>query len=167
MLDEDGWVRTGDLGDLDADGYLTIAGRTKDVIVTASGKNLAPAPLEDALRAHWLIDQCVLVGDRRPYIAALVTIDPDAFTEWKREHHTDPAATVAELRVHPLLLATVQAAVDEVNRSVSHAEAIKRFRIVPTDFLISEELTPTHKVRRDYVLSKFADEVDALYADAR
>lgn len=162
---DDGWLRTGDLGELDIDGFLTITGRKKDVIVTASGKNVAPAVLEDTVRQHWLVDQCVVVGDRRPYIGALVTLDRDALAEWKREHHIDPDATIAELRGHPELLAAIQAAVDDANRAVSHAEAIKRFRIVPVDFLVGAELTPTEKVRRDYVVTTFAHEIDALYTD--
>ncbi len=161
-FDEDGWLRTGDLGALDGQ-YLVITGLKKDLIVTASGKNVAPALLEDRLRAHWLIDQCLLVGDRRPYIAALLTLDPDGFLRWKRHHHKPINASASELRHDPELVKTLQAAVDEVNRAVSAAEAIKRFRIVAGSFTVGEELTPTQKVRRDYVLSKYADEVEALY----
>jgi long-chain acyl-CoA synthetase len=164
-LTEDGWLRTGDLGTLDQDGYLTITGRKKDMIVTASGKNVAPEPLEDRLRAHRLIDQCVVLGDQRPYIAALITLDPDAFTEWKRQHHLSPGATVADLRSAPVLRSVVQGAVDEANAAVSHAEAIKRFRIVPTDFAVNDELTPTQKIRRSHVLAKYSDEIEALYRE--
>jgi long-chain acyl-CoA synthetase len=160
---DDGWLRTGDTGELDADGYLTIVGRKKDIIVTAGGKNVAPAFLEDQLRRHWLIDQCVLVGDRRPYIAALVTLDLDGFTRWLQIHGRSVATTVAQVRDDPQLRAAVQAAVDEVNRTVSRAEAIRRFCIVPGPFTIGDELTPTQKVRRQYVLGKLADEVEALY----
>jgi long-chain acyl-CoA synthetase len=164
---DDGWLRTGDTGKLDADGYLTIVGRKKDIIVTAGGKNIAPAFLEDQLRRHWLIDQCMLVGDRRPYIAALVTLDPNAFTRWLQTHGLPLDTPVAQAREDPELRAAVQTAVDAVNRTVSRAEAIKRFRIIPHAFEVGAELTPTQKVRRQYVLAKLADEIDALYPPAR
>ncbi|TNC24632.1 AMP-dependent synthetase/ligase [Amycolatopsis alkalitolerans] len=162
-FDEDGWLRTGDLGRLD-DGYLTISGRKKDLIVTATGKNVAPARFEDRLRGHWLIEECMLVGDRRPYVGALVTLDPNGFADWKQDHRKPASATVADLRHDRDLVATVQSAVDEINQTVSHAEAVKRFEIVPARFDVSEELTPTQKVRREYVLAKYADDVAALYA---
>jgi long-chain acyl-CoA synthetase len=161
-FDGEGWLRTGDLGRLD-DGYLTITGRKKDLIITSTGKNLAPAFYEDRLAAHWLIDHCVVIGDRRPYLTALITVDSQAFGQWKREHGKPAAATVAELRGDPALLATVQAAVDEVNKAVSRAEAIRRFRIVPGEFTIGDELTPTQKVRREHVLAKLSEEVAELY----
>lgn len=161
---EDGWLRTGDLGALDADGYLTVTGRKKDIIVTASGKNVAPEILENRLRAHPLIDHCVVLGDQRPYIAALITIDPDAFAGWKDDHQVPASATVAELRHAPALCSAIQAAVDDANAAVSHAEAIKRFRVIPNDFAVSDELTPTQKVRRTHVLAKYADEIAAIYA---
>ncbi|MGE5132623.1 MAG: AMP-dependent synthetase/ligase [Gemmatimonadota bacterium] len=161
-LDEQGWLHTGDLGALD-DGFLSITGRQKDLIVTAAGKNVAPAYFEDRLRAHWLIDQCVLVGDQRPFVAALVTLDPPAFTEWKREHGKPESASVAELGADADLVADIQAAVDEINREVSRAEAVRKFRIVAAEFTVSEELTPTQKVRRSYVLAKFESDVRELY----
>ena len=164
-FDEDGWFHTGDLGTLDGE-HLVITGRKKDLIVTASGKNVAPALLEDRLRAHWLIDQCLLVGDRRPYIGALLTLDPEALRRWKRQHHKPLHADVAELRDDPDLTATLQAAVDAVNRAVSAAEAIKRFRVVAGPFVVGEELTPTQKIRRDTALVKWASEVEALYQPA-
>jgi long-chain acyl-CoA synthetase len=160
---EAGWLRTGDLGELDDQGYLTITGRKKDIIVTAGGKNVAPAFLEDRLRGHWLIDQCVLVGDRRPYIAALVTLEPQGLAHWKHTHHKPAEASVAELRDDPELQAAVQEAIDDVNKAVSRAESIRRFRILPGSFTIGDELTPTQKVRRQYVLTKLADDVEALY----
>jgi long-chain acyl-CoA synthetase len=163
-FDGQGWLCTGDLGQLD-DGYLTITGRKKDLIITASGKNVAPAFLEDRLRAHWLIDECVLVGDRRPYIAALVTLDPQAFTQWKQDHHKPLDATVAQMRQDPELAATIQTAIDGVNSAVSRAEAIKRWRVLPGQFAVGDELTATQKVRREHVLAKLADDIDALYPD--
>ncbi|MGY6024694.1 AMP-dependent synthetase/ligase [Streptomyces spinosirectus] len=165
-FDPDGWFRTGDLGEVD-DGYLTITGRKKDLIITAAGKNVAPAPLEDRLRAHWLIDQCMLVGDERPYISALITLDPEFLTVWKREHNRPPAAGIAELRHDPELTAAIQAAVDEANQMVSAAEAIKRFCILGRGFVVGEELTPSQKVRRGYVADRFAVDIEALYAQAR
>lgn len=161
-FDEQGWFKTGDLGELD-DGFLTITGRKKDLIITATGKNVAPESYEDRLRAHPLLGHCVIVGDRRPYLAALVTLDPEGFEQWKRDHSKPEAATVDELRSDPDLIAAVQGAVDEVNGSVSAAESIRRFRIVPDEFTIGRELTPTHKVRRDHVLATYADEVEQLY----
>jgi long-chain acyl-CoA synthetase len=161
----DGWFRTGDLGALDDDGFVTITGRKKDLIVTAGGKNVAPTVLEDRLRAHWLVSQCLVIGDARPYIAALVTIDPESFALWKHEHHRSPDCSIDDLRDDAELRADVQEAVDETNRAVSHAEAIKRFRILATDFTeTAGELTPTMKVRRGVVIEQFADEVESLYA---
>ncbi len=161
---DDGWLRTGDLGTLDDDGFLSITGRKKDLIVTAGGKNVAPAYFEDRLRAHWLIDQCVVVGDRRPYIAALITLDPQGFTLWKQNHQRPPGASIADLRDDPDLLAEVQAAIDQANRGVSRAEAIKRFLILRGPFTVGDELTPTQKVRRNYVLDRLVDEVETLYS---
>jgi long-chain acyl-CoA synthetase len=162
-FDPDGWLHTGDLGRLD-DGYLTITGRAKDLIITAGGKNVAPALLEDRLRAHWLIDQCLIVGDRMPYIGALITLDPAFLAGWKRDHGKAHIADLADLRHDPDLVSTIQQAVDEANLAVSAAEAIKRFRILASPFLVGDELTPTQKVRRKHVLAKLTDEVAALYA---
>jgi long-chain acyl-CoA synthetase len=164
VLGTDGWFRTGDLGALDEDGYLTITGRKKEILVTAGGKNVAPAVLEDRLRAHWIVSQCMVVGDARPYVAALVTIDPESFPVWKQEHGKDPDATVADLVEDPDLLASVQHAVDEANRAVSTAEAIRRFRVLPIDW--TEEggqLTPSMKLRRSVVMAESAADVEALY----
>jgi long-chain acyl-CoA synthetase len=164
VFDDDGWFRSGDLGELDADGYLTITGRKKDLIVTSSGKNVAPTVLEDRLRAHWLVSQCVVVGDARPFIGALITIDPEVFAQWKKGAGKPAAASVADLREDPTLLAALQAAVDDANQAVSHAEAIKKFRVLTTDFTEeSGELTPTLKVKRNVVLANFQAEVEALY----
>ncbi|HEX5997552.1 MAG TPA: long-chain fatty acid--CoA ligase [Jiangellales bacterium] len=162
-IDQEGWLHTGDLGRLD-DGYLSITGRSKDIIVTAGGKNIAPAFYEDRLRAHWLIDQCVLVGDRQPYLAALISLDAQAFEQWKNDRGRPAAATLGDLLEDAELTATVQEAIDEVNALVSRAEAIRRFRILPGEFSVGEELTPTQKVRREYVLAKLSGEVQALYS---
>ncbi|KAB8192775.1 AMP-binding protein [Nonomuraea phyllanthi] len=153
VLDADGWFRTGDLGELDADGYLRITGRMKEILVTAAGKNVAPGPLEDALRAHPLISQAMVVGDGRPFVAALITLDPEAL----------PAAA-AEARTDPAVLAQVQEAVDRANQHVSKAEQIKKFAILDGDITEdSGHLTPTLKVKRNVVMRDFAKEIDALY----
>ena len=165
VLDEDGWFHTGDLGTLDNDGYLTITGRKKEIIVTAGGKNVAPAVLEDRLRAHPLVSQCVVVGDRQPFIAALVTIDAEAWPRWLAEQGKPAGSEVAELRDDEVLRNTIQGAVVEANKAVSKAEAIRVFRILPRDW--SEEtgeLTPSMKVKRNVVLKEYADEIAAIYA---
>jgi long-chain acyl-CoA synthetase len=164
MVDADGWLRTGDLGELDSDGYLRVTGRKKDIIVTAGGKNVAPAVLEDRLRAHPLVSQCMVVGDGRPYIACLVTLDEEALDAWKGRHPELAASSTAELAGNPQLLAEIQAAVDEANKAVSRAESIRRFRVLAEDFTEqSGHLTPSLKVRRGVVTKDFAAEIDALY----
>jgi len=164
VFDQDGWFHSGDLGELDDDGYLTITGRKKDILVTSSGKNVAPMVLEDRLRAHWLVSQCVVVGDRRPFIGALVTIDAEAFEPWKIEAGKPQAASVADLHEDPDLLAAVQVAVDDANKAVSAAESIKKFRVLTADFTEETgELTPTLKVKRHIVLKTFGNDVEALY----
>ncbi len=163
-LTDDGFLRTGDLGQLDDEGYLTITGRKKEIIVTAGGKNVAPAVLEDRLRAHPLVSQAMVVGDNRPFIGCLVTIDPEAFPVWKREHAKPAEATVADLAEDPDLRAAVQAAVDGANEAVSRAEAIRKFTILGQDFTeAGGQLTPTLKVRRAVVAAQFAEEIEALY----
>jgi long-chain acyl-CoA synthetase len=163
-IDEDRWFRTGDLGALDDDGFLSITGRKKEILVTAGGKNVAPAVLEDRLRSHWIVGQCMVVGDERPYIAALVTIDPESFPVWKSEHGKPAEASVADLAADPDLLTSVQHAVDDANKAVSTAESIRRFRIVDEDW--TEEggqLTPSMKLRRSVVMAEAAADVEALY----
>ncbi|MER6508064.1 AMP-dependent synthetase/ligase [Nonomuraea sp. NPDC001636] len=154
-VDADGWYRTGDVGELDADGYLRITGRKKEILVTAAGKNVAPGPLEDALRAHPLVSQAMIVGEGRPFVAALVTLDPEA---------TPGGRSAAELRTDPAILAQVQEAVDRANGTVSKAEQIKKFTILDTD--LTEEsghLTPTLKVKRNLVMRDYAKEIEELY----
>jgi len=160
----DGWFHTGDLGAIDDDGFLTIIGRKKEIIVTAGGKNVAPAVLEDQLRAHPLISQAMAVGDAKPFVAALITIDPEEFEGWKQRNGKEPNATVGELATDPDLLAEIDLAVKEANRAVSHAESIRKFRVLPVDFTEDTgELTPTLKVKRKVVAEKFAGDIDALY----
>ena len=164
-LTDDGWMRTGDLGELDDEGYLRITGRKKEIIVTAGGKNVAPAPLEDRIRAHFLVSQSMVVGDGKPYAAALVTIDEEAFPAWKEKHSKPAGATAAELRDDPDLVAEIQAAVDDANTTVSRAESIRRFRIVDGDFTQENgQLTPSLKVRRNVVAKDRAADIEALYA---
>lgn len=161
---EDGWLHTGDLGSLDDGGFLTITGRKKEILVTAAGKNVAPAPLEDRLRAHPLVSQCLVVGDGRKFISALVTLDEEALGPWKARHGKPAAMTLEELRTDPDLVAEVETAVAEANRSVSHAEAIKKHIILGVDF--TEEaghMTPSLKVKRNVVMKDFAAEIDSLY----
>jgi len=160
-----GWFHTGDLGAIDDDGFLTIVGRKKEIIVTAGGKNVAPALLEDRLRAHPLISQAMVVGDAQPFIAALITIDPEAFPGWKQRNGKDASATVGDLAEDPDLLAEVDLAVKDANQAVSHAESIRKIRILPVDFTEDTgELTPTLKVKRKVVAEKFAADIEALYA---
>jgi long-chain acyl-CoA synthetase len=162
---EDGWFHTGDLGAIDDAGFLTIIGRKKEIIVTAGGKNVAPAILEDQLRAHPLISQAMCVGDAKPFVAALITIDPEAFGGWKERNGKDAAASVADLADDPDLMAEIDLAVKEANQAVSKAEAIRKFRILPVDFTEDTgELTPTLKVKRKVVAQKFATDIEALYS---
>ncbi|MGW7584053.1 AMP-dependent synthetase/ligase [Kitasatospora sp. NPDC054768] len=161
---KDGWIATGDLGSLDSDGYLTITGRKKEIIVTAGGKNVAPAVIEDRIRAHALVGEVMVVGDRKPFIACLITVDPDFFPKWKELNGKPAGATVADLADDPDLLAALQSAVDDGNAAVSHAEAVKKFRLLDTEF--SEEsghLTPSLKLKRNVVLKDYAADIEALY----
>ena len=162
---DDGWFRTGDLGSVDEDGYITISGRKKELIVTAGGKSVSPAGLEDQLRAGALISQAVVVGDQKPFIGALITLDPEAFDRWKSEHGKDSEATAADLQKDPDLVAEIDAAVADANRSVSHAESIKKYRLLPHDFSEeSGELTPTMKLKRNVITKTYADEIESIYA---
>ncbi len=162
VLDDEGWFHTGDLGELDDDGFLRITGRKKEIIVTAGGKNVAPLVLEDAIRAHPLVSQAMVVGDGRPFIAALVTIDPEFFEAWAKQHGKE--GTIAELVDDPDLQAEIQQAIDAANALVSKAEAVKAFRILPVDFTIEGgELTPTLKVKRRVVSDRYADAIASIY----
>ncbi|MDT0309121.1 AMP-dependent synthetase/ligase [Streptomyces sp. DSM 44917] len=162
--DADGWLPTGDIGSLDPEGYLTITGRKKDLIITSGGKNVAPSPLEDSLRAHPLVSQCLVIGDNRPYLTALITLDPDGLAHWQQ------MAGRKHVPLHQLikdtdLLRHLQRAVDDANAQVSTAESIRRFRVLPRDFtMTSGHLTPSLKLRRSAVLRDYAGEVEALYA---
>ena len=164
VFDGERWFMTGDLGKLDDDGFLYIVGRKKEIIVTAGGKNVAPAVLEDRLRAHPLVSQCIVVGDNQPFIAALVTIDPDALKAWVANNKKD-GASINDLINDPDLIAVVQTAVDEANKAVSKAESIRKFTILPVDFTIAGgHLTAKLSVKRHVVAKEFAQEIDALFS---
>ena len=159
----DGWFYTGDIGELDRDGFLRITGRKKEILVTAGGKNVAPAVLEDRLRAHPLISQCIVVGDGKPFIGALVTLDEDMYPGWASNHGID-GVPLDRARTDERVLAEVQRAVDEANTAVSRAESIRKFAILDRDFTEeSGHLTPSLKLKRNVVMRDFEDEVDALY----
>ncbi|MEU7695731.1 AMP-dependent synthetase/ligase [Microbispora hainanensis] len=164
-IDPEGWFHTGDVGQLDEHGYLSITGRKKEILVTAGGKNVAPAPLEDAIRAHRLISQVMVVGDGRPFIGAIVTLDHEAMEQWK-EANSRSGASMAELCSDPAVIAEVQQAVDDANRMVSKAEQIKKFSIL--DIELSEEsghVTPKQSIKRHVVARDFAKQIDELYGD--
>lgn len=161
----DGWFHTGDLGSLDEDGFLRITGRKKEIIVTAGGKNVAPAVMEDKMRAHALISQCMVVGDQKPFIAALVTIDEEALPGWLERSGKPKDTAMADLVDDEALRSEVEKAVAEANDLVSKAEAIKKFRILAEDFTEDTgELTPTMKLKRNVVKDNHSDDIEALYA---
>ncbi|HSP76129.1 MAG TPA: long-chain fatty acid--CoA ligase, partial [Cryobacterium sp.] len=163
----DGWLRTGDIGAMDGDGFLTITGRKKEIIVTAGGKNVAPAALEDPIRSNPLIGQVVVVGDRKPFIAALVTLDPDMLAVWLNNNGEDAGMTLAEASVNPKVLAEVQRAVDHANDHVSRAESIRKFTVLTSELTEAEGyLTPKMSIKRDIILRDFADQIEAMYAGA-
>jgi len=163
-LSDDGWFRSGDIGALDDDGFLSITGRKKEIIVTAAGKNVAPAVLEDRMRRNPLISQVIVIGDAKPFIAALVTIDDEALAPWAAANNK-AGMPWEDLRHDDTLLAAVDAAVADANKAVSKAEAIKEFRILPSDLSIQGgELTPTLKVKRSVVATKYAHLIDDIYA---
>ncbi|MGW8553208.1 AMP-dependent synthetase/ligase [Streptomyces tubercidicus] len=160
----DGWFHTGDLGTLDEDGYLAITGRKKEILVTAGGKNVAPAVIEDRIRSHALIAECMVVGDGRPFIGALVTLDEEFLPRWAEEHGHPAGVSPAQLAEDPELLAAVQRAVDDGNAAVSKAESVRKFRILPTQFTEeSGHVTPSLKLKRNVVAKDFAEDIEALY----
>jgi long-chain acyl-CoA synthetase len=162
VLSDDGWFATGDIGELDDSGFLRITGRKKDLIVTAGGKNVAPAVLEDLVRSDRIISQCVVIGDAKPFIACLVTLDAEELPGFAAQHGL---SSTVDAEGRQAVEHEVQKAIDHANEAVSHAEAIRAFRILPGDFSIeSGELTPSMKVIRPKVLARHADVIDEIYS---
>ncbi|AWK08132.1 long-chain fatty acid--CoA ligase [Streptomyces spongiicola] len=160
----DGWFHTGDIGTLDEDGYLSITGRKKEILVTAGGKNVAPAVIEDRIRAHALVAECMVVGDGRPFVGALITVDEEFLARWAADHGKPAGSTAASLREDEDLLAEVQRAVDAGNAAVSKAESVRKFRVLSSQF--TEEaghITPSLKLKRNVVAKDFADEIESIY----
>jgi long-chain acyl-CoA synthetase len=161
---KDDWLYTGDLGRLDQDGFLYITGRKKDIIITAGGKNITPANLENGLKQNQYISQAVVYGDRRPYLTAIVTLDPEEIGAYATDHGLG-TTDVAQLAQRPEVRKLVQDALDVVNSKVARVEQVKKFTILPQDLSQeSGELTPTLKVKRNVVYEKYASEFDELYA---
>jgi long-chain acyl-CoA synthetase len=166
VITPDGWLHTGDIGQLDGEGFLRITGRKKELIVTAGGKNVAPTVLEDRARAHPLVSQVMVVGDDRPFIAALVTIDIEAFPAWAEEHGK-AGKSIADLVDDPDLRGEVQNAIDDANKAVSKAESIRTFRILPEDFEVGVELSQKMSVKRHVVGEKYAEVIEDIYSGAK
>lgn len=162
---DDGWFKTGDLGGIDEDGYVTITGRAKDIIVTAGGKNVAPAMLEDRLRGHPIISQVLVVGNGKPFIGALVTLDAEMLPGWL-ENHGLPKMTVAQAKDDERVLAAIDRAVHRANEAVSRAESIRKFEVLTEDFTEANGLlTPSMKVKRGATEARFADTIAELYGE--
>jgi long-chain acyl-CoA synthetase len=162
------WFKTGDIGELDDDGFLTITGRKKELIVTAGGKNVAPAGLEDPLRAHPLVGQVVVLGDKKPFVSALISLDAEMLSVWLKNHGGNEKLTVADAASDPKVLAELQGAVDKVNLSFSTAESIRKFVVIDAELTEqSGHLTPSLKIKREAVARDFAKEIAELYGDGK
>jgi long-chain acyl-CoA synthetase len=158
------WFRSGDIGELDEDGFLTITGRKKELLVTAGGKNVAPAPIEDPIRAHPIVGQVVVIGDKQPFIAALISLDPDMVPVWAKNNGITEELSLAQAAKHPKILAELQSAVDEVNKKFSKAEQVKKFEVLSVELTeASGHLTPSLKIKRSAVMQDFAAEVSRIY----
>jgi long-chain acyl-CoA synthetase len=166
VLEDDGWFHSGDLGQVDGEGFVRITGRKKEILVTAGGKNVAPAVLEDRMRSHALVSQSMVVGDNQPFIAALITVDPEAFPAWA-EAHGKSGKSVADLVDDEELRSELQNAVDEANNAVSKAESIRTFRILPEDFIVGVELSQKMSVKRHVVGEKYGHVIDDIYSDVK
>lgn len=161
------WFRTGDIGTLDDEGYLTITGRKKEIIVTAGGKNVAPAALEDPIRSNPIVGQVVVVGDQKPFISALITLDPEMLPVWLNNNELDAQMTLTEASQHPKVLAEVQRAIDAANTRVSRAESIRKFTVLATEFTESSgHLTPKMSIKRHVITQDFADVIEGMYSGA-
>jgi long-chain acyl-CoA synthetase len=165
VMTADGFFRTGDLGELDRDGYLRITGRKKELLVTSGGKNVAPAVLEDRINAHPLVAQSMVIGDAKPYISALITLDPEALPHWLSQHGRPADTGLEALAKDPELLADIQQAVDEANKAVSKAESIRKFEVLPVEWTIDAgQLTPKQSIRRHVLTAEYAEKIEAMYA---
>ena len=165
VMTEDGFFKTGDLGQLDQDGYLSITGRKKELLVTSGGKNVAPAVLEDRLNAHALVAQSMVVGDAKPFISALITLDPESLPHWLSQHNKPADTSLADLCKDPELLADLQAAVDDANKAVSKAESVRKFEVLPVEWTIDAgQLTPKQSIRRHILTAEYAAKIEAMYA---
>lgn len=167
VFTDDGWFKTGDLGTIDDEGYLTIIGRKKEIIVTAGGKNVSPAQLEDPIRSNPIVSQVVVAGDQRPFVSALITLDSEMLPTWLANNGVSEELSLSEAAKHPTVLAEVQAAVDAANERVSRAESIRKIHILPVELTeATGHLTPKMSIKRQVILNDFSAEIDALYADA-
>jgi long-chain acyl-CoA synthetase len=167
-IDKDDWFHTGDIGEIDEDGFIRITGRKKELIVTAGGKNVAPAVLEDRVRAHWLVSQCLVVGDQQPFIAALITIDPESFPTWLEQNGKPATTTVADVSGDTGLHAEIQKAIDDANKAVSKAESIRKFTILNEDWTeAGGQITPSLKLKRNVVMKECADQIAQLYSGSK
>lgn len=161
---EDGWFRTGDIGQLDAEDYLTITGRKKELIITAGGKNVSPTQLEDPIRSNLLVEQVVVVGDQKPFIGAIVTLDTEMMPKWLANNGLDENMRVEDAMVHPKVVEELKAAVAKGNEAVSRAESIRRFIVLPVSFTeASGHLTPKMSIKRANIVKDFSAEIDSLY----
>jgi long-chain acyl-CoA synthetase len=162
VLTRDGWCRTGDLGVIDDEGFVWITGRQQELLVTAGGKNVAPAPLEERIRAHPLVSQCMVLGDGKPFISALVTLDAATTVQWAHDHRKSP--DLVSLAADPDVRREIQSAVDAANEAVSQAESVREFVVLPGDWSEeSGELTPSLKIRRDIVMRRHRGTIDSMY----
>jgi long-chain acyl-CoA synthetase len=163
-IDRDGWLHTGDVATIDSDGYVRIVDRKKELIITAGGKNISPANLENLLKANPLVGQAAVIGNRRSFVSALIVLDPDASRTWAASHGL-AGLSLSELARHPLVLAEIQRGVDAANTLVSHAESVRRFKVLPVEWTAeSGELTPTLKLKRRVVEQRYREDIEALYA---
>lgn len=164
-IDVNGWFHTGDIGQIDAEGYLYITGRKKELIVTAGGKNVAPAVIEDRLRANWMVGQCMVVGDNKPYVGCLITLDPDSLPQWLSRHNLPATTPMSEIFNHVELRKEIQSAVDNANKAVSQAESIRKWVLIDAEWSeATGHLTPSLKLKRNIVSEQYAREIEGLYS---